>query len=123
MTPYLLDCPSCGQQLTPSLGDWQTPPWACHIDHRLFWVEELLPLSRQNFRPQYHDFGYGDHNKGLVARRYAETIAAQLRGTSVREEQLGLLDKGTLEGLMKRKKIDPGFMELIKAEHGRRVTK
>ena len=95
---YSSACPNCGAPLSPVVLDPDSAPWLCSVCHLEFWVAELE--QPKNWQPLLRCFGHA----GLVARRdavEAERQEAHRRGTSVRRDQLGLLDPGQLKHLSK----------------------
>ena len=95
---YLLDCVGCGQQLAPHAGDWQSTPWLCGPlgCNRGFWTAELTPAARKAWQPHSRDHGHSPEGQAIRDAMHAERDEARLRGTSAREDQLGLLSAAEL---------------------------
>lgn len=110
----LIDCPTCGQQLSPHVGMPESPPWVCHVCRHMYWVCELHGDARAKFRPAFRDFGYGAHNDKLKMDREIEYRDAIKRGCSVREDQLGMLSSDELVALGKMKgRLDSGLKDKV----------
>ena len=103
-TAYLRRCPICGRNLLPNSDGWWVPPWKCDECRQSWWVAELTQEARRHFRRDQRDFGVLGSAGYLVVRTAvdAEMEEAEARGVSVRREQLGILPRETLSGLMIR---------------------
>lgn len=98
---YATKCLACGGPLSPVALDPDTAPWLCQIAHqglRGYWACELASQAPA-YRSQHSDFGFGAPAIALRALVDQEHAAAVTRGTSLREDQLGLVDAATLTRL------------------------
>ena len=115
-----LDCPACGGQLQPHVGEPESAPWLCNTNRLQFWDCELAPEFRLHYRPHLQDWGYGVHVKELRLARAVEHDEAKKRGSSAREDQLAILDLPSLNGILTRPKIEPKFAVRVQNEITRR---
>jgi|SRR5580658_1199480 hypothetical protein len=102
-----LACLICGGVLDPNAGPPETPPWRCDECCWSWWVAELLPEAVKIFRRERYDFGDGGTPGYRAVRRAVEIEAelAQIRGVSVRPDQLDLIAPETLRGLLSRFRV------------------
>lgn len=96
---YLLSCPGCGQQLQPVALGPQHAPWACITCRHGYFVAELTASARAAFRPRQFDFGFGKPAQKIAIAVEAELSEALTRGTSLREDQLGLVALSVLSAM------------------------
>jgi hypothetical protein len=101
---YFKTCPHCGGQLQPNASGPEIPPWRCDDCLVFYWVAELSQEARASYRPAQMDWGHRGSAAHLAVREAVRIEAEQacLRGVSVRREQLGLLDKRSVSGLLRR---------------------
>jgi len=101
---YFRGCPICGQELQANAHAPEIAPWRCDECRRSWWVAELTMEARQHFQLHRRDFGYqGTPGHEMVAAGVlAERVAANGRGVSVRRDQLGLVHRDVLAGLLAR---------------------
>jgi hypothetical protein len=108
-------CLICGQLLQPVALGPEHAPWLCNHCHRGFFHEELA--RRGYWRRYYRDFG---HRGPVQAAVQVELVEAQVRGTSLRPDQLGLVPKEVLLALLAQRApfIEPGFLKEIERALG-----
>lgn len=111
MTTYLTSCPKCGGQLAPVALDPQTAPWLCASCGLGFFAAELSPAARSAYRPQFRDHGTSAHAIHLA--RDAELAEAHARGTSARDDQIGILDDGQLAFVASRVNVHPAVKSAV----------
>ncbi len=120
---YALDCPACGGQLQPHVGEAQSCPWLCNNCHLGFWTAELQPGTRAHYRPHLKDWGWGAHIQPLRLARLTEFDEAKKRGSSAREDQLAMLDVTSLNGILTRPKLEQKFKVHVQNEVTRREVR
>lgn len=114
---YLTSCCACGAELQPHAGHWQSAPWLCGINcHLGFWTAELQPEARQHYQRGGHHWGHDrDARTRLHLARIKEIEAAHDRGTSAREDQLGVLSVAELAHLVAHFTLADEFKALVEA--------
>lgn len=113
---YPTKCPSCGASLQPVALDPETAPWLCPIFHpglRGFFTAEL---TSGLFRSQHSDFGFSPDRLTLREAVHAELAAARLRGSSLREDQIGLADVSLLQFVHDHQQVHESFRALVAAQ-------
>lgn len=117
-------CPSCGQPLSPVALHPDTAPWLCPAVTGCaagFWHAEVTGDGAAHYRAQFRDWG---RDVAVVARIRAavsdEYLAAQGRGTSLREDQIAIATTRGLSALRDGGRIHPAMLEQVEAELRRR---
>lgn len=100
---YALTCPHCGGRLEPVAQGPECPPWLCRACRQGWWVAELTPEARDAYRHHRRDFR---PHKPVRVAVFAERELAHQRGTSLREDQLGIVAPSTLAALGGRRITD-----------------
>lgn len=111
---YPVKCPKCGGTVSPVALDAQTAPWLCSRCAR-GWFSCELAVAHLLFRQQYGDFGFGPPAEDLRKQAHQERVDAAVRGTSLREDQLGLTPEDVLKGVATRGHLSPDFAKVVHA--------
>ena len=98
-------CLICGGVCSPNAGPPETPPWRCDECLWSWWVAELEAF--RDFRRERYDFGDGGTPAHIAVRAavFLEAELAQIRGVSVRHDQLDLIAPEILAGLLGRFRV------------------
>lgn len=114
---YHRHCPICGAALVPNATNPYTAPWRCDVCLISWWVSELTQEARAAFRVRQEDWGTlnSASHKAVRAAVHEELARALIRGTSVRQDQLGLIPPATLTAILRQFNINPSFVTAIKA--------
>jgi len=121
---YPTKCLACGHALDPVALDPDTAPWLCPVVHpglRGYWACELSSQAPA-YRSQHADFGFGAPAIALRALVDQEHAAAVTRGTSLREDQLGLVPAAVLTRLSALPPGDAAFTAALTAALAPRVA-
>ena len=113
--PYRIGCPKCGKALMPVALGPDTAPWLCADCARGFFTVELTEEARAQYRPDKDDWGHGTPATTLRSKVTDEWVKAQVRGSSLRHDQLDLVDKDTLSRLADAP-VHPDFAAAVKGE-------
>ncbi len=113
---YQTTCPKCGAQLQPVALGPHTAPWLCAGCHRGFWACELSSYARSVYRSDKDDWGFGQSRQSIQTEVEVEQSQALLRGTSLREDQIGVAHVDVITSLANRMGIAFSFASLLKAE-------
>ena len=121
---YATTCPKCGAQLQPVALDPLTAPWLCPISARGYWASELSASARAAYRPADDDWGFGLSRAPIAAEIVLEVSDAQMRGTSLRDDQFTLTPLAVLTNLAANRSVNPTFTAQIEVElHNRAAGK
>ena len=113
---YRVTCPLDKLTLLPVVLGPDSAPWFCVGCRTSYWAAELSETARKQYRPAVRDFGYGAPLEQLQRDVEAEIAEAVIRGTSCREDQIGLLPMAGLQRLVDDPRIHGSFRPLVTAE-------
>ena len=113
MITYPLTCPKCGATLQPVALDAFTAPWLCPIDSLGFWAAELTVEARALFNIETNSRDSSPESETVGEACYVERDDAQLRGTSLRLDQITFTSIIELKYLVSQKHIDHTFIAAV----------
>lgn len=99
MPPKTPICPNCGRVLQVVIGPPSWAPWLCAVCHRGWWPSELHPSVKAAWDPARRHFKH-ERAAAVAADVDADRLAAGMRGTSVLDDQLPILDVDVLDSLL-----------------------
>ena len=108
---YKTDCPQCGKALQPVALSPQTAPYLCSGCSLGFFACELTPTARKSWG--HHGFIHGPHSEQLHADRLSEFTQSVSRGTSLREDQIGIASTELLKTLTLNPNVSVAFLALV----------
>ena len=117
---YQTTCPICGSALVPNVAGPHTPPWRCNECLQSWWVEELRAEARKAFRIVQRDWGPSNTAVAKAVRTnvHNELAVAVNRGTSLRQDQLGLVPKTMLKHVLGAYRVSAQFSALVQQAGG-----
>lgn len=111
--PPVQTCPNCGQEMEVVVLGPQCAPWVCRMCARGFWVSELTDAARKMYRPQSHDWGFGEEAVQLRQQVTMEVVDAMMRGTSLRPDLLPLVPRSAIVALIRQGGVGPAFRAFL----------
>ena len=113
---YKTDCPQCGKELQPVALGPDTAPWLCGPTGCSlgFFACELTATARKSWG--HHGFIHGPHSEQLHADRLAEFAQSVSRGTSLREDQIGIASTELLQSLTLNPNVSAAFLALVQTQ-------
>jgi hypothetical protein len=106
----------CGGSLQVNTGGPETAPWRCGECLWSWWTAEVSQDALRHFRRERIDYGDGGTPGLKSVRRAVEVEAelAQIRGVSLRQDQLDLVSTEALSSLLARWKIHESLAEQMR---------
>ena len=113
---YPIACPRCGKTLDCVAMDSSTAPYLCHGDGRGFFACELTDDARSVYNADMNSWVDGEIGDAVTVGVQQELSDALVRGTCLREDQLGLVPLTSLQYVATLPDIDPDFLALVETQ-------